>query len=150
MLRDMLETNQTTARIVRASALYDLLAMLPFATPWSARLLIGALGQLHSRLGLAGHPPPTDAATVMFACLLGIVVTMWSVVRLRNPSAFHGAVDTAGRALFSLTFVTTLGAGATSLVVPFLVLEVFWGIVQGIAVVQAYRRASWEQANAHW
>ncbi|WP_068494894.1 hypothetical protein [Pseudoclavibacter helvolus] len=43
------------------------------------------------------------------------------------------------RALFSLGMITALAAGATPLVGAMLLLELAWGLVQGIAVITARR-----------
>jgi len=45
-------------RIVRVSAIYDLLVSAPFATPWTAALILASLGELHRAIAAGGVAPP--------------------------------------------------------------------------------------------
>jgi hypothetical protein len=127
---------RTSARIVFASALYDLLVTAPFATPWSAAWTLAQLRTLHAQLGLGGTAvPELDAASLLFVSFFGTVVTMWAVVRLRAPSISHGRVDTVGRAAFSAWMGWALLQGVSELVLGMMVLELGWFLVQGWAVL---------------
>lgn len=129
-------TDSTVRRVVFFSALYDLLVTWPFATPWTASWLSTQLASLHLQLGLTGAPPSLDTPTaLLFANLMGSIVTVWSVLRLLRPTAELGAADTAGRVLFSTWMVFALLHGAALVLVPLLVLEVAWGLVQGAVVL---------------
>ncbi|MBL8938707.1 MAG: hypothetical protein JNM69_29370 [Archangium sp.] len=129
-------TDSTVRRVVFFSALYDLLVTWPFATPWTASWLSGQLGSLHLQLGLGGVGPSLDSSTaLLFANLMGSIVTVWSILRLLRPTAELGAADTAGRALFSTWMLFALLHGASATLLPFLVLEVAWGLVQGAVVL---------------
>ncbi len=128
-------TADTVRRIVRASALYDLVLTAPFATPWTATLALGALSDVHRGLGLEGVAPAADDPFAMlFANLVGSIVSVWSVVRLIRPTPFLGAGDAVARLLFSAGFAWALAGGASSVVAGFLVIEVAWGLVQAFAV----------------
>lgn len=117
----------SVARWGRAGALYDLVASIAFVTPWTAALA----------LDLIGSPvPSSDTMTLLFATLFGTVVVMWSIARWYRPEPLLITIDTAGRALFSLWFVWALWNGQTPVLAVFLVLEVFWGIVQLRALVR--------------
>lgn len=130
-------TSTSARRVVRASAVYDLVVTVAFALPWTAVAVLGGLGALHHRLGLAGATPsPGDVYQVLFAGLMGSLVTVWSVYRIARPSLAAGAADTVGRALFSLGMVVALAHGASPLVLVLLVPEVAWGVVQGVAVTR--------------
>lgn len=129
-------TDSTIRRVVFFSALYDLLVTWPFATPWTASWLSTQLAALHSQLALPGAVPSLDTPTaLLFANLMGSIVTVWSVLRLLRPTAELGAADTAGRVLFSTWMVFALLHGASPVLVPLLVLEVAWGLVQGAVVL---------------
>ncbi|WP_402468924.1 hypothetical protein [Isoptericola aurantiacus] len=133
----------TALRVVRASAVYDLVATGGFALPWTAAVAVDLLVRLHGAAGLSGTVPPADdPLTVLFANLMGAVVVVWSVVRLRRPTLALGAADTVARALFSLGMVVALTQGATAIVAAFLVVEVGWFAVQGGAVLAAVRTAA--------
>ncbi|WP_375755572.1 hypothetical protein [Corallococcus exercitus] len=123
-------------RVVFASALYDFVVTVPFATPWTAELVLSNLQALHQALGPGGEPLPAFTPThLFFVALFGSIVTLWSVVRLVHPTAFNGAIDTAGRALFSSWMAWALTQGATRMLVGFLVLELAWMFAQGGAIL---------------
>lgn len=120
---------------IRRSALYDLIITGPFATPWTARWVISALGALHDRLGLPGERPALPGITAaLLASLMGTVVVVWSLVRLRAPTLAHGTADALARAGFSLWMIWALAAGGSPVLGGFLVAEIAWGIAQARAV----------------
>ena len=136
-------TTDSVRRVVRASALYDLIVAAGFATPWTATLALGTVADLHNGLGLDGSLPVIeDPFTMLFANLLGSIVVVWSVIRLLRPTPLLGAGDTVGRLLFSAWFGWALIQGASPVLVGFLVLEVGWGLVQGWAV--------WKPVSEQW
>jgi hypothetical protein len=123
-------------RIVFLSALYDLVVTLPFATPWSARFTVARLADLHRTLGLSGIAPSFETPdSLLFATLMGSIVVVWSVLRLRAPTIEHGIADTAGRVLFSTWMAYALAHGASPVIGVLLLLEIGWGLVQGAAVL---------------
>ncbi|RKH03874.1 hypothetical protein D7X74_35870 [Corallococcus sp. CA047B] len=127
-------------RVVLASALYDLVVTLPFATPWTADVVLSGIRQVHHALSVGGEALPVFTPThLFFVALFGTIVSLWSVVRILRPSAFHGAFDTVGRALFSSWMVFVLAHGATRVLVVFLVLELAWMFAQG-GVILGTRR----------
>jgi hypothetical protein len=127
-------------RVVRASAIYDLLVTAGFALAVTAAPLLTSLGALHERLGLTGSVPDArDPFTLMFANLMGSVVIVWALFRLVRPSLLAGAADVVARLLFSLGMLSALVAGASSLVVVMLVLEIAWALVQGGALLAVRR-----------
>ena len=126
-------------RVVRASAIYDLVTTVGFL-PFLAPALFGLLASAHLSLGLTGAPPDAaDVYTVMFANLMGGLVVVWSAFRLVRPSLLAGAADSAGRALFATGMAIAIVHGASSLLWPMLVLEVLWGVAQAVAVAVAWR-----------
>lgn len=135
--------DDTVRRVVRASALYDLVVTAAFATPWTATLALGTVSDVHRGLGLDGVLPVVeDPFTMLFANLLGSIVVVWSVIRLLRPTALLGAGDTVGRLLFSAWFAWALIEGASPVLVGFLVLELGWGVVQGLTV--------WRPVRTQW
>ncbi len=124
----------------RVGAIYDLVVTAGFATPWTASLILGVLAHIHSTLGLPGAPMPEfESFHLFYVALFGIVVTMWSVVRIIWPVPLLIAADTFGRAAFSLMFIWALAGGHSAVVVPFLVLEVTFLVFQGLGVRKALR-----------
>lgn len=116
-------------RIVQASALYDLVITAPFATPWSFELVRARLGAVNQALGgppLAGF----DALQTLFALLMGSLVMVWSVLRLRTPEARVGRYDGAARLLFSLWMAWAWSQGGLPVALLFLLPELAWGVLQ--------------------
>ncbi len=138
------ESLRAASRVVRASALYDFFVTVPFATPWTASWLIEHLHQLHQQLGLSGAEPPAfEPLHLFFVSLAGTIVTLWALLRLWRPEPLFGAVDTGGRAAFSLWMAWGLWQGQTGLLAVMLVLELAWFFVQGGAMLW------WRNQNAH-
>lgn len=117
-------------RLVRASGWYDLLVAAPFATPWSFMALHGLLQSLHHGLGLPGALPAFEPMHMLLGNLMGSIICVWSVLRIRDPQAVFGRYDAAGRLLFSTWQIYALMHGATPLIAIFLVFELAWGVAQ--------------------
>ncbi|WP_288505081.1 hypothetical protein [uncultured Pseudomonas sp.] len=116
-------------RLVRASALYDLLVTAPFATPWSLAWLLRQLDELGQALGLAplaAFPPEA----LLLGNLLGSLVCVWAVLRLAKPSLLLGRYDAVARGLFGLWQAWALYQGASPLLAVFLLVEMGFGIAQ--------------------
>ena len=86
--------------IVRASAIYDVLATAPFATPWTFAWNWQQLSALNVRLG-GVVLMPFDVYPTLIACLMGSLVLVWSALRVATPEARLGRFDGAARFLFS-------------------------------------------------
>ena len=141
--------SQRFVRAGRIGALYDLAVTAPFATPWTAALVLTVLGKLHDSLGLPGEAMPEfETSHMLYVTLFGIIVTLWSVVRIVRPIPLLIAADTIGRAAFSMTFIWTLTQGHSAIVVPFLVLEVAFLVYQALGV-RAALRADRKAVAAH-
>jgi len=136
----------TAIRIVRHSAIYDLVITVLFALPWTATLLFTGLTALHHTLGLEGATPSAaDAFTLMFANLMGSIVSVWAVYRIVRPTIAAGIADTVARLFFSFGMIYALLGGASPLTAAMLTMELAWALVQGFAVLSA-RRAARAQA----
>lgn len=116
--------------LVRASAWYDLIITAAFVTPWSFLALHSVLQSLN----LPGELPAFAPAHVLMANLLGSIVCVWAVLRIRDPQRAFGLYDTAGRALFATWQLYALTQGATSILWGILLFEVLWGIAQILPV----------------
>ncbi|ANJ74837.1 hypothetical protein K6V72_10845 [Ralstonia insidiosa] len=138
-------SESTFLRIVRASAWYDLIVSAPFATPWTFALLHQALNALAGALGI-GSLPAFEPAHLLMANLMGSVVCVWSVLRLRQASVTLGRYDAVARWLFSAWQAFALMSGATLLVVPFLIAEVGFGLLQLMPVGRVPARTGTQHA----
>ncbi|EIK97037.1 hypothetical protein PMM47T1_07846 [Pseudomonas sp. M47T1] len=117
-------------RLVRASAWYDLIATGAFMTPWSMRWLFEQIAQLSTRLGLGQAEPLLDPTHMLLANLLGSVVVVWAMLRLRHTRPEHGVYDGVARGLFALWQTVAVIKGATPLILVFTVMEVVFGGLQ--------------------
>ncbi|CAJ0821991.1 hypothetical protein [Ralstonia flaminis] len=138
-------SESTFVRIVRASAWYDLIVSAPFATPWTFAWLHQALSAVAQALGIGGLPA-FEPAHLLMANLMGSVVCVWSVLRIRQASVTLGRYDAVARWLFSAWQVFALISGATLLVVPFLIVEVGFGLLQMMPVGRVPARADTQHA----
>ena len=120
--------------IVRASAGYDLFATAAFATPWTFAALHSVLAL--AAQGLAGSFPAFDPTHVLMANLLGSIVVIWAVLRLRDPQQQYGRYDAVGRFLFAAWQIYAVMHGASVIILGFTVLELTFGILQSLPVTR--------------
>jgi hypothetical protein len=122
-------TRSTYLRLVRSSAVYDLVVTAGFATPWTFALLHAALDAASGALGLRGFPE-LDLMQVFYANLMGSVVVVWSLLRVVRPQAIYGLFDGIARVLFASAMVYALAHGGPEILWGFLVVEAAWGAAQ--------------------
>jgi len=141
-------TSTQYRRVVRGSAWYDLIVTAAFVTPWSFTALHGLLTGLSQALDLPGELPAFAPMHMLMANLLGSIVCVWSVLRIRDPQQVYGRYDAVGRFLFSTWQLYALLHGASSLLVIFLVFELAWGVAQVLPVRASSRAGSLPQGSA--
>lgn len=122
-------------RVVRASALYDLVITWPFATPWTFVMVMGFFGQLHLALGLPGAVPVFEPTHLLAGNLMGSVVVVWSLARLHLGLPILGRYDAVARALFATWQIYAVATGASPLLLVLTVFEVGFGIAQALPLV---------------
>ncbi|APC16033.1 hypothetical protein BLL42_09940 [Pseudomonas frederiksbergensis] len=122
--------------LVRSSAWYDLIVTAAFVTPWTFTALHGLLLSLSQTLNLPGEVPPFEPMHLLMANLMGSIVCVWSVLRIRDPQQVYGRYDAAGRFLFASWQAYALAHGVTSLLTVFLFFELAWGVAQVLPVRQ--------------
>ncbi|SCY90458.1 hypothetical protein [Pseudomonas sp. NFACC37-1] len=128
-------------QVVRGSAWYDLIVSAVLATPWTFAALHGVLMSLAQLFDLPGELPPFAPAHMLMVNLLGSIVCVWAVLRIRDPQPLYGRYDAVGRFLFAAWLLYALLHGASAVLWVFLFLEVVWGLVQ-VLPVRASSRAS--------
>ena len=124
----------TFRRIVRASAIYDVVVIAPFVTPWTFDQAHTRLDAINQAMG-GGTLPAFAPFHVLFACLLGSVVLVWSLLRLTDPQQRFGRYDGAARMLFSTWMIWALQATGEPLLWLFIVPELAWGVIQWMPVL---------------
>lgn len=117
-------------RLVRASGWYDLIVTAALVTPWTFALLHDAL----LALNLPGELPSFGPLHILMANLMGSIVCVWSVLRIRDPQVQFGRYDAAGRVLFATWQIYALMHGASWALAVVLVFEVLWAIAQLLPV----------------
>lgn len=127
-------TSTQYRNVVRGSAWYDLIVTAAFVTPWSFAALHGVLTALSQALNLPGELPAFEPVHLLMANLLGSVVCVWAVLRIRDPQRVYGRYDAVARFLFAAWQAYALAHGASSLLVSFLFFELAWGIAQVLPV----------------
>ena len=117
---------RNTRRLIRASAIYDVLATAPLATPWS-------FGLLHQFLGQFAPLPEFQPMHLLFVHLLASLVLVWAGLRLWRPVPAFGAADALARGLFFFWQIYFLLAGASPVLWVFAFFEAGFGIAQAWA-----------------
>lgn len=121
-------------KIVRASALYDLIITAGFMTPWTASLVFNAFAALSAALALNRPVPDMDVNAMLFVNLMGSLVVVWSLWRLIQPSRIVGLYDALARLLFASWQLYAVAYGASFLILGFTCVEVGFGIAQVLPV----------------
>lgn len=110
---------KTYLNIVRGFAVYDIIALAPFALPWLATLQLSTFAQIQQALGLPGAPiTAVSPNELVFFNMLGIVGVGWSLWRLRNLSVEIGIFEGYLRAAFAfvLLYAALLNGGSALLI----------------------------------
>ncbi|HWW05304.1 hypothetical protein [Collimonas sp.] len=127
--------DQTQYRsIVRASAWYDLAATIGFATPWSFAAVHASLLWLAQRWQLSGAFPAFEPVHMLTANLLGSIVTVWAILRIRDPQQQFGRYDAAARFLFATWQIYAVAHGANLIILGFTAMEIAFGVLQCLPV----------------
>ncbi|MES2162519.1 MAG: hypothetical protein V4476_15275 [Pseudomonadota bacterium] len=125
--------SSTYRKIVLGSAIYDLIVTAPFATPWSFAYARAQLDGINQWLGGAALPA-FEPFHVLFACLLGSVVLVWSLLRISDPQQRFGRFDGMARLLFSTWMIWTLAVTGAPLLWLFIVPEMAFCVAQWLPV----------------
>lgn len=124
--------NKSTYRkIVRASAIYDVLMTFGFAFPVLVVMNINAISGIHTQLSFSGSIPEFLPLHLFFVNLMGSLVLVWSALRIAKPEPIFGLYDSIARFLFSFNmFFYLLTYDVTGVLWLFFVPEFIWGLVQ--------------------
>lgn len=120
--------------IVKASAWYDLLIILPFVTPWTLDYLYALLQHQHQYWQFQGQFHSLNTMHYLFANLLGSIVLVWSLFRILHPQVLLGRYDAISRWLFSCWQIYAWLHGVSSLILLFTFFEIAFGIAQSLPV----------------
>jgi hypothetical protein len=84
--------------------------------------------------GTAGAFPHFEPSHVLMANLLGSIVTIWAVLRIRDPQLQFGRYDAIGRFLFAVWQIYAVIHGASVLILGFTLFEILFGVIQSLPV----------------
>jgi hypothetical protein len=117
---------------IRSKFVRTKVATIGFATPWT-------FAAIHSMLmiaaqGLPGAFPHFEPSHVLMANLLGSIVTIWAVLRIRDPQLQFGRYDAIGRFLFAVWQIYAVIHGASVLILGFTLFEILFGVIQSLPV----------------
>ena len=121
-------------RIQRASAIYDLIAVTPFALPGVAAWEVAQLHETAVKLGIRGEFPAFAPTHLFFANVFGIFTIVWSVLRLRSTEPRFALYDAILRFAFATTMcIYMIGYDVTRILLVFVAFELLWGSLQWFA-----------------
>jgi len=117
--------------LLRMSAIYDIVIIIPFILPAWAIWHIGNFSYIHETLSLSGTVPEFDYFHLLFVSLLATLVLTWSTLRVCYPMVILGLYDGVARLIFAVWMVIYITNFNVSGVIWFyFVPEVIWGILQ--------------------
>lgn len=133
-------TPATYRKIYRTSAWYDLIITWPFATPLTFEMFRTTMNDLHAHFGMGGVPPLTLHG-MLFTNFFGVIVVLWSIVRLKLDMPILGRYDAASRFAFATLMGTTAMAGGSPFLWGYMAVEIVFGILQLLPVQDAQTQA---------
>lgn len=124
-------------RFVKASAVWDLVAVAPLALPFTAGHSLALLNWIGSLLGLYGEIPAPDPAHLLFANMAGLCGLIWIAYRL---FAYHSSFVLAEfwvRAGFALLLgYYAVDRSISGVIDVFALTELAWAVVLGWAYLR--------------
>jgi len=140
---------KTNLQTVRLSAGYDLLMTAGFMTPWTALWVFDGFAALSEALELTRPVPVMDATSLLFANLMGSLVVVWSLWRLRHPTRRAGLYDGVARMLFAAWQSYAVAHGASLLILGFTCMEIAFAVAQALPVDDPQRAARSTRVLVH-
>ncbi|PHS20153.1 MAG: hypothetical protein COA86_02360 [Kangiella sp.] len=121
----------TYSKIVRYSAIYDVVMTFPYAFPILVAWNIGMISELHTQYSFSGSIPEFSPLHLFFVNLMGSLVLVWSAIRIYKPEAILGLYDSFARFLFSFNMLYYLLAyDVTTILWLMFIPELIWGLIQ--------------------
>ena len=136
-------------RIVRASAWYDLVTAIGFATPWTFALFLAGMDGLSAMLGLPDRVPAFEPAHMLMVNLMGSLILVWAILRVRDPQVQYGRYDAVARLLYATWQLYALAHGAHPLIWGFVVFEVVFGIAEALPVTSPGAKSAGGGGRSH-
>jgi len=126
--------------IIRASAIYDLLLLTPFAIPGISLQIMQLISLTHQYFDLNGTVPLFTPFHLLFVNIMAAISVIWAILRINTPTVRFGLYDLTMRFCISvLMLIYILADDISALIWLFIIAELGW------AIVQAY-----QCAKNHW
>ncbi len=138
----------TYRKVVRYSAIYDVLMTFSFAFPVLVVWNIGLFSDIHTQYEFSGSIPDFQPLHLFFVNLLGSVVLVWSAIRIYKAEAILGLYDSFARFLFSFNMLYyLLMHDVTSLLWIMFIPELAWGFIQFFGYFYSQEKMPNKQIN---
>jgi len=117
--------------IIKASGIYDILILLPFAIPGVVELVFTLINKIHDDLALTGLLPEFSPFHFMFVNIMATISIVWAVIRVINPSTLYACYDTAARLFIAaIMLIYIFYYDVTQIIWLFFAAEISWAILQ--------------------
>jgi hypothetical protein len=131
----------TYRKVVRYSAIYDVVMTFGFAFPVLVVWNIGFFKDIHIQYVFSGSIPEFLPMHLFFVNLLGSVVLVWSAIRIYKPYAILGLYDSFARFLFSFNMLYYfLIHDVTGILLVMFIPEITWGVIQFLGYFYSQRK----------
>ncbi|QLP97211.1 MAG: hypothetical protein HZY79_07165 [Rhodoblastus sp.] len=96
--------------------------------------MLNVLGQINAALGSPGAIPVYEPTFGIFGNLLGSIVMVWAILRLRSPEVRFGRYDAACRALYTVWMGYALAQGFSPILIGYILPEIVLCAAQALPV----------------
>jgi len=135
-------------KVVRYSAIYDVVMTFAFAFPVLVVWNIGLFSTIHTQYAFSGSIPEFSPLHLFFVNLLGSVVLVWSAIRIYKPDPILGLYDSFARFLFSFHMLYYLLVhDVTGILWMMFIPELTWGLIQFFGYFYSQKEAAGEKGN---
>jgi hypothetical protein len=118
-------TGTTYCKIIRTGGIYDFVSTAAFATPWTFVIIMRFLGRFDAL-------PDFGPLHLLFANLMGSLVILWALLRIRDPRPVYGLYDSGSRFLFfTWELYYLIAMHGTPIVWFFVFFEILFGAIEG-------------------
>ncbi len=135
----------TYRKIVKMSAIYDVVMTFPFVFPVVALWHINLITDIHRQYAFGGTVDEFLPLHLFFVNLMASVVLIWSAIRIYKPAPILGLYDSFARFLFSFNMLYYLLIhDVTSILWVMFIPELTWGLIQFFGYLSAKNKVPHE------
>lgn len=117
--------------IIKASGIYDIIIILPFALPWLVAIVVDLLHTLHVFMWFTGDFPEFSSFHLLFINIFAVLTILYSVLRVKDPSKKYLLYDTIARfCIAAIMLVYLVLYNITEIIWIFFAIEIIWWAIQ--------------------